>query len=86
MAAERVGPIRLSRGAKNDRNDAQAVLTALVQPAMRFVAVKTVEAQAMLAVHTVRQGWKTERTALINRTRGALSEFGIWLGRGTAQL
>ena len=86
MAAEHVGPFRMSRGAKNDRNDAQAVLAAVVQPAMRFVAVKSVEAQAMLALHTVRQGWKTERTALINRTRGVLSEFGIWLGRGTAQL
>ena len=86
MAAEHVGPFRMSRGAKNDRNDAQAILAAMVQPAMRFVAVKTVEAQAMLALHTVRQGWKSERTALINRSRGLLSEFGIWLGRGTSQL
>jgi len=36
----------------------------------------------MLAVHTVREGWQSERTALINRTRGLLSEFGIWLSRG----
>jgi len=86
MAAEHVGPFRMSRGAKNDRNDAQAILAAMVQPTMRFVAVKTVEAQAMLALHTVRQGWKTERTALINRTRGLLSEFGIWLGHGTGHL
>jgi transposase len=86
MAAEHVGPFRMSRGAKNDRNDAQAVLAALVQPAMRFVAVKSVEAQAMLALHTVRQGWKSERTALINRTRGLLSEFGIWLGQGSSRL
>jgi transposase len=86
MAAEHVGPFRMSRGAKNDRNDAQAILAAMVQPAMRFVAVKSVEAQAMLAVHTVRQGWKTERTRLINRTRGLLSEFGMWLGRGSGQL
>ena len=86
MAAEHVGPFRMSRGAKNDRNDAQAILAAMGQPTMRFVAVKTVEAQAMLALHTVRQGWKTERTALINRTRGVLSEFGIWLGRGSSRL
>lgn len=86
MAAEHVGPFRMSRGAKNDRNDAQAILAAMVQPAMRFVAVKSVEAQAMLALHTVRQGWKCERTSLINRSRGLLSEFGIWLGRGTSQL
>lgn len=86
MAAEHVGPFRMSRGAKNDRNDAQAILAAMVQPTKRFVAVKTVEAQAMLALHTVRQGWKTERTALINRSRGLLSEFGIWVGRDAAQL
>jgi len=86
MAAEHVTPFRMSRAAKNDRNDAQAILAAMVQPAMRFVAVKSVEAQAMLALHTVRQGWKCERTALINRTRGLLSEFGIWLGQGSARL
>ena len=86
MAAEQVAPFRMSRGAKNDRNDAQAVLAAMVQPTMRFVAVKSVEAQAMLAVHTMRRGWSTERTALLNRTRGLLSEFGIWLGRSPARL
>ncbi len=86
MAAELVAPFRMSRGAKNDRNDAQAVLTAVLQPAMRFVAVRTVEAQAMLAVHTVRRGWKAERTTLINRARGLLSEFGLWFGRGSNQL
>jgi transposase len=86
MAAEHVGPFRMSRGAKNDRNDAQAILTAMVQPALRFVAIKTVEAQAMLAVHTARQGWKAERTRLLYRARGRLSEFGIWLGQSPNRL
>ena len=86
MAAEHVAPFRMSRGAKNDRNDAQAVLAAVVQPTMRFVSVKSVEAQAMLAVHTMRRGWSVERTALLNRTRGLLSEFGIWLGRSPVRL
>jgi transposase len=86
MAAEHVGPFRMSRGAKNDRNDAQAILAAMVQPAMRFVAIKSVEAQAMLAVHTARQGWTAERTRLINRARGLLSEFGIWLGKSPGRL
>lgn len=40
----------------------------------------------MLAVHTMRRGWNAERTALINRTRGLLAEFGIWLGRSTSRL
>jgi transposase len=42
MAPEFVKPFRKSRAAKNDRNDAEAVLTAVRQPNMRFVAVKTV--------------------------------------------
>jgi transposase len=86
IAAEHVAPFRMSKGAKNDRNDAQAILAAVVQPAMRFVSVKSVEAQAMLAVHTMRRGWNAERTALINRTRGLLAEFGIWLGRSASRL
>jgi len=86
MAAEHVTPFRMSKGAKNDRNDAQAILAAVVQPAMRFVSVKSVEAQAMLAVHTMRRGWTAERTALINRTRSLLAEFGIWLGRSASRL
>ena len=43
MAPEFVQPFRKSRGAKNDRNDAEAVLTAVRQPNMRFVTTKTVE-------------------------------------------
>src|ERR1700694_4073918 len=39
MAAEFVKPFRKSRAAKNDRNDAEAVLTAVRQPNMRFVAI-----------------------------------------------
>jgi transposase len=41
MAAEFVKPFRKSQGAKNDRNDAQAILTAVRQPDMRFVSVKS---------------------------------------------
>ncbi len=81
MAAEFVKPFRKSQGAKNDRNDAEAVLTAVRQPNMRFVAVKSVEQQAVLAWHGMRQGWIEERTALINRIRGQLGEFGVWVGR-----
>jgi transposase len=48
---------------------------------MRFVAVKSVEQQACLSWHRMRQGWSEERTALINRLRGLLGEFGVWRGR-----
>lgn len=86
MAAEFVEPFRMSRGAKNDRNDAEAILCAVRQPSMRFVAIKSVDQQAMLAWHRARAGYLEERTALLNRTRGMLAEFGVWLGRSAAVL
>jgi transposase len=86
MAAEFVKPFRKSRAAKNDRNDAEAVLTAVRQPNMRFVAVKSVEQQARLSWHRMRQGFSEERTALINRLRGLLGEFGVWRGRSAEVL
>jgi transposase len=45
MAAEFVAPFRKSQSAKNDRNDAQAILAAVRQPDMRFVTVKSAEQQ-----------------------------------------
>ena len=54
MAAEFVAPFRKSQGAKNDKNDAQAILVAVRQPDMRFVSVKSVDQQAMLAWHRAR--------------------------------
>ena len=86
MAAEFVKPFRKSQGAKNDRNDAQAILSAVREPNMRFVSVKSLEQQSILACHRMRQGWHAERTALLNRTRGLLAEFGIWLARSSRAL
>ncbi len=86
MAAEFVKPFRKSQAAKNDRNDAQAIRIAMCQPEMRFVTVKSVEQQTMLTWHRMRSGYHEERTALINRTRGLLAEFGVWLGRSAAAL
>jgi transposase len=86
MAAEFVAPFRMSRGAKNDRNDAEAIMVALRQPTMRFVAAKSVDQQAMLSWHRARSGLMEERKSLLNRTRGLLAEFGIWIGRSSAVL
>jgi transposase len=86
MAAEFVAPFRKSRGAKNDRNDAQAICSAVREPDMRFVTAKSVEQQTILAWHRMRSGWIKERTALINRLRGLLAEFGFWLARSSAVL
>jgi transposase len=43
---------------------------------MRFVALKTAEQQNALVLHRMRTGFVEEQTALINRPRGELSEFG----------
>jgi transposase len=67
---------------KNDMADAEAICEAVGRPNMRFVANKTVEQQAILAVHRARQGFVKARTAQGNQIRGLLSEFGFVLPRG----
>jgi transposase len=74
MAPKFVAPYRKS--GKNDDNDAEAICEAVSRPSMRFVPVKTLEQQAVLAQHRVRQGFIEERTATLNRIRGVLAEFG----------
>jgi len=62
---------------KHDAADAQAICEAVQRPSMRFVAIKQVEQQAILAVHRVRQGLVKARTAQANQIRGLLGEFGL---------
>jgi len=69
-----VTPYRKS--GKNDANDAEAICEAVGRPNMRFVPIKSVEQQAILTLHRARQGYVEERTALINRIRGLMTEFG----------
>lgn len=75
MAPKFVAPYRKSE--KNDGNDAEAVCEAATRPNMRFVPVKSAEQQALLTLHRVRQGFVVERTTIINRLRGLMSEFGV---------
>jgi len=67
---------------KTDAADAEAICEAVVRPSMRFVPVKTVEQQAVLSVHRVRQGFVKARTAQANQIRGLLTEFGLVLPQG----
>lgn len=62
---------------KNDVVDAEAICEALTRPTMRFVAVKTVEQQSVLAIHRTRALLVRQRTRLANALRGHLAEFGI---------
>lgn len=84
IAAEFVGAFR--QGGKNDGNDALAIAIAARQPTMRFVQIKTVEQQAILSWHRARAGFVGERTALINRLRGLLAEFGIVIAQSSDRL
>ena len=78
VAGHFVTPYRMAgKSGKNDVNDAAAICEAAGRPHMRFVPVKTAEQQGQLSVHRLREGYKEERTALINRIRGLLAEFGI---------
>jgi transposase len=71
---------------KNDAADAEAICEAVTRPTMRFVPVKHVEQQAVLALHRVRQGLVKARTAQANQIRGLLSEFGLIIPQGIAHI
>jgi transposase len=60
----------------NDAADAEAICEAVGRPNMRFVPIKIIEQQAVLALHRVRQGFVKARTAQANQIRGLLGEFG----------
>src|SRR6202158_4873770 len=71
---------------KSDRNDAEAICEAVGRPNMRFVAVKTADMQAVLALHRARQGFVKARTAQANQIRGLLREFGIVIPKGIGHI
>lgn len=67
---------------KTDAADARAICMAAQQPGMRYVAPKTVEQQATLAVHRMRSLLIKSRTMQVNQLRGLLYEFGVVLTAG----
>jgi transposase len=71
---------------KHDAADAEAICEAVTRPTMRFVPIKPVDQQAVLALHRARQGMVKARTAQANQIRGLLGEFGLIVPRGMAQL
>lgn len=71
-------------GNKNDAVDARAIWTAVQQPGMKMVAVKSEEQQAILALHRMREQLVKFRTAQINGLRGLLTEYGEVMPQGRA--
>jgi len=82
----RLLPAKLVRpfvgGNKSDTHDARAVWTAVQQPGVRTVAIKSEEQQAVLALHRMRQQLVKFRTAQINGLRGLLAEYGEVMPQG----
>jgi len=78
ISAHFIAPFRVQGASgKNDANDAAAICEAAARVRTRCVPVKTPEQQGWQGIHRLREGYKEERTACINRIRGLLAEFGL---------
>jgi transposase len=71
---------------KNDSQDAEAICEAVQRPSMRFVGIKNVAQQDILAIHRVRERLVKERTAVVNQIRGLLMEYGIVVAQSVLQI
>lgn len=72
------------RGNKTDRNDAAAIAEAMHRPGMSCVSPRTLKAQDMMMLHRVRERLVKNRTALVNQTRGWLTEYGVTMARSVS--
>lgn len=87
LAAHLVKPFRRQGPrAKNDANDAAAICEASRRARVHPVPVKTPEQQGVLAVHRLREAYKSERTGIINTIRGLCGEFGVVFPQGPDEL
>jgi transposase len=76
MSPALVRPYRTSSN-KHDRNDADAICEAVRRPRMRYVAVKSIAQQDVLALHRVRAQLMKQRIAQSNQIRALLHERGV---------
>src|SRR4029078_1935068 len=66
--------------------DAEAICEAGRRPTMRFVAVKSADAQSILMLHRTRHLLVRQRTAQISALRAHLAEYGIIAPKGRAHV
>ena len=85
IAPEAVKPF-VKKGKKNDAADAAAICEAASRPDVKFVPVKTVEQQGILALHTARSLLVKQQTMLANAIRGLATEFGHVVPKGLHNL
>ena len=69
-------------GNKGDAADAKAIWTAVQQPGIKPIAIKSEQQQAILALHRMRQGLVKIRTMQVNALRGLLTEYGEVMPQG----
>jgi transposase len=67
---------------KNDAADAAAICEAMCRPDIRWVPIRTVENQADLMTHRVRETLISQRTEVLNAIRGHLAEIGVITAQG----
>ena len=85
LAPEAVRPF-VKKGKKNDAADAAALCEAASRPDMRFVPVKSLGQQGVLALHSARALLVKQRTMLANAMRGLATEFGLVVPKGMGRL
>ncbi len=71
---------------KSDAADARAICRAVQEPGMRVVGMASEAQQTVQALHRVRRRYLTNRTALVNQTRGILLEYGVAIPTGVASV
>jgi error-prone DNA polymerase len=85
IAPEAIKPF-VKRGKKNDAADAAALCAAASRPDAKFVAVKSLEQQGVLALHSARALLVKQQTMLANAMRGLATEFGLVAPKGMGKL
>src|SRR5271166_93123 len=85
IAPEAVKPF-VKKGKKNDAADAAAICEAALRPDVKFVPVKRLEQQGVLALHSARSLLVKQETMLANAMRGLATEFGLTVPKGIRKL
>src|SRR5208283_2237536 len=85
IAPEAVKPF-VKKGKKNDPADAKAIYEAASRPDVKFVPIKSVEQQGILALHAARSQLVKQQTMTANAMRGLATEFGLTVPKGMSKL
>ena len=85
IAPEAVRPF-VKKGKKNDAADAAGNCEAASRPGVRFVPIKSLEQQGILALHSARSLLVKQQTMLANAICGLTAEFGLAVPLGMGKL